>query len=126
MIRRLRHTPDRVEQVFSAYAFRSLHAFPFYQLRESRPAGHGGNTAFGTKSNLNNLVRFRLRTQFEDIAAGWIFQTHRCVRFFDYTWIAGIFKVVEQFPGVHIGILMLSPHLVLRDADFAQFLSYNG
>src|SRR5271169_702721 len=117
MVGGLRQASNFLNQLFAFQLPRCVQIFAFDQLRNRRPASYSRNAAFGAKANVGDALYFQLRlfqslvfqsdAEFQDISARWVFQLRAGVGSFNFTRVARVLEMVEEFGGIHRSIVML-------------------
>ena len=114
----LRQVSDFLDQLFPADLSRFVHILAFDQLGDGRAAGHRRNAALGAKANVGN-ARFQFRfvwtffqskAELQNVSANWVFQSRRGIGRCQFTGVSWVLEMVEKFGGVHMPIVMRSPH----------------
>jgi len=88
-------------QFFPAQSPGCFHSFSLHQLRDRRTASHSRNAPFGQKTDFCDMAVRNLQAQFQNIAAGWIFELYGCVRIGNLARVPGILKMIEQLRRIH-------------------------
>jgi hypothetical protein len=99
--RSFRQTADSLHHFFPAQSAGCCHGSSLHQMCERRTASHGGNAAFGQKTDFRDMAVRNLYAQFQNIAASWIFDLHGCVRISQFARVARILKVIEKLRRIH-------------------------
>ena len=111
----LRQTSDFLNQLFPFQLPRFVHTLAFDQLGDGRAAGHRRNTAFGAKANVGDALPFQLRllqaffqpeAELQNVSACRVFQARDRVGILNFSGVAWVLKVVQQFGGIHRAIVM--------------------
>lgn len=106
MTRCLRQPANFLEQLFPSNFSRFRHGLSLCQFCDRGAAGHGWNASFGKKTDVGDTISIQFQTEFEDIAAGRIFDSRDGIRLFHFAGIARVLKMVEQLGGVHRPIVV--------------------
>ena len=101
-----RQASDFLNQLLPAQLAGFVYIFAFRQLRDRRAAGHCGNAALGAKANVGDAFAFQFQGEFQNVSAGGVFQARGAVGGFDLAGVSGVLKMVEEFGGIHIVIVM--------------------
>ena len=101
MDRSLRQTSDSLHQFFPPQYASGCHTSSLHQLRERRSASHRGNTSLGEKTDFHDTAICNPHAQFQNIAARWIFELHRCIRIHHFARVTRILKVIEKLRRIH-------------------------
>jgi len=75
-------------------------------LCQGGAAGDGGNTSPRPVAGFGNPSGGELQRELHDVAAGRIFHSDGSVGTCDLAYIARVLEMVEQFGGVHEGIVL--------------------
>jgi hypothetical protein len=99
--RSFRYAPNSLHQFFPAQPAGPFYRSSLHQFRECRTAGHGGNTSFRKKADFRDLAVCNLHGEFQNVAAGWIFDLHGRVRIGDFARVARMLEVIQKLGRIH-------------------------
>ncbi len=109
---RLRQASDFPNQFFAAQSPRCVQILAYDQLSKRRPASYSRNAALSAKANVGDAFFFQLcllqsNAEFQDVSTSRVFQLHGRIGIFNFTGVAWILEMVEEFGGIHRLIVML-------------------
>jgi len=101
MLRGFRQAADFFKHILTSHLAGSGNRLSGNQLRQSRCAGHRRHATLGSKADLDKLSGGASGCEFQNIAAGRVFDLDPSVCIGDLAGVAGILKVVENLRGIH-------------------------